>query len=302
MEQAKEKKIKILLFDLDNTLYASSAGILSEMDKRMYVWITEKVKMEGEDSLMPRLESMIPTEQSKAAMKGLSSMSERLAYVYWQKYGLSVNGLRKHHWNELTENETEKLTLEYLDYVHDVSKNLDKYMKKDVELKSLIKNIKSTNSESELQKWIFTNSYADHANRVLEYLEIKELFHGMVDYLIMRNDCKPLPSSYNLTLKMINQQFKKIPNNENHEHNKEDNNKVVVLPENCIFLDDSMSNLIAAKALGFYTVLIKEGIDNDSSKSLKPDQQQHVDFAFSNVVDCLKDSKFLTFFNLSIKS
>eukprot|EP01088_Endostelium_zonatum_P006780 TRINITY_DN18922_c0_g1_i1.p1 TRINITY_DN18922_c0_g1~~TRINITY_DN18922_c0_g1_i1.p1 ORF type:complete len:291 (-),score=64.74 TRINITY_DN18922_c0_g1_i1:25-897(-) len=283
-----EKNIKILLFDLDNTLYPSSSGMMNEMDARMYSWITEKVKMDEE--MIPEWEKQLVADENKLnSFRSLSKLSEKLGFVYWIKYGLSVNGLRLHHWNELSEEEREKLTLDYLDYVHDVSRNLPKYMKKDGELKTILQSLRVKNSE-ELQKWIFTNSYADHANRILEYLDIKELFHGMIDYLIMRNDCKPLPSSYNLTLKMINQQF-----NQNKHQNEDVANpseEVFVLPQNCIFFDDSLSNLRAAKALGFYTIWIGQ-----DEKKPKPDS---VDFAFLDIVSCLKNPEFLNFFNLTI--
>jgi len=302
--QSEKNNIKILLFDLDNTLYSSSSGIMEEMDKRMYEWITQKLKLT--DQMVPEWESLVTDESKLNSMRALTALSQKLGFAYWVKYGLSVNGMRHHHWNELSEEEKEKLTLDYLDYVHDVSRNLNKYIpQKDVELKKVLKDLRAKNSD-ELQKWIFTNSYADHANRVLEYLEIKELFHGMIDYLVMRNDCKPLPSSYNLTLKMINQQYNKIHDSQNNNNsNNQPNGKegsavnnsveqVFVLPQNCIFFDDSLSNLRAAKVLGFYTVWIGQ----DEKTVSKPEQ---VDFVFQDIVSCLKNQNFLSFFNLAIE-
>jgi len=281
-----EHNIKILLFDLDNTLYPSSSGIMNDMDSRMYKWITEKIQMN--DEMIPEWEKLVADEAKLNSFRSLSSLSEKLGFAYWIRYGLSVNGLRAHHWHELSEEEREKLTLDYLDYVHDASRNLTKYMKKDGELKSVLQSLRAKNSP-ELQKWIFTNSYADHANRVLEYLDIKELFHGMIDYLIMRNECKPLPSSYNLTLKLINQQY-----NQNKQQGETSNTseEAFVLPQNCIFFDDSLSNLRAAKDLGFYTILIGQ-----DEKKPKPDQ---VDFVFQDIVTCLKNTEFLNFFNLTV--
>lgn len=73
-----------LIFDLDNTLYNPSSGVLSEIDKRINIFMKE--------------------------ILGLDSV-DKLRVCYRENYGTTLLGLMKHH---------KVKPQEYLDFVHDI--------------------------------------------------------------------------------------------------------------------------------------------------------------------------------------
>ena len=87
-------KIKYWLFDLDNTLYASTTKVFDQVDKKMSKFISEKLS--------------VSIEEAKKIQKD-----------YFHEYNTTLNGMIKNH--EIDANE-------FLEFVHDV--NLD-FLKKD---------------------------------------------------------------------------------------------------------------------------------------------------------------------------
>ena len=83
-------------------------------------------------------------------------------------------------------------------------------------------------------RWVFTNSDAPHANRVMKALGIQDCFEGVLDILIMDPLCKPIEDAYTFALEYAG----------------------CTNPKACALLDDSIRNLAPAKAMGFFTVLI----------------------------------------------
>ena len=112
---------------------------------------------------------------------------------------------------------------EYLNFVHDIPV-LDQLVP-DPKLKEMLQILPH-------RKYIFTNSDKKHANRVLNHLNIQDQFAGIVGIMDIFPSCKPMKEAFEIALKIINH-----------------------LPEDCIFIDDSINNLNQAKQLGFYTIL-----------------------------------------------
>ena len=135
---------------------------------------------------------------------------------YWKTYGTTLEGLRVHHRVKPDH---------YLAYVHDIP--LAEYLDPDPELLSTL-------SDLPQQLWVFTNSDKDHANKVLQTLEIDDCFNGIVDLFALDFEVKPRPASYQIAMKMAG----------------EDN------PIRCMMFDDLLHNLLPAKQLGFTTVLV----------------------------------------------
>jgi pyrimidine 5'-nucleotidase len=140
----------------------------------------------------------------------------RLREYYYMNYGTTLRGLQIHYGIEAQE---------YLNYVHDLP--LHQYLQPDPELRAMLLSIPK-------RRWLFTNSDRLHAERVINVLGISDCFDGMVDVYAMEPHCKPKPEAYQLALELA----------------------MVSNPQNCALLDDSTRNLIPAKEMGFFTILV----------------------------------------------
>ena len=84
------------------------------------------------------------------------------------------------------------------------------------------------------RRWVFTNSDAAHANRVMDILNITDCFEDIIDIWTMAPLCKPMEAVYSFALDYIGG----------------------AAPNTCALIDDSTQNLTPAKKLGFLTVLV----------------------------------------------
>jgi putative hydrolase of the HAD superfamily len=80
--------ISVVLFDLDNTLYPASNGLMQHLDARIGVFFEETFRLSPEDSL-------------------------RLRRQYYHDFGTTLRGIQHHHGDVDTER--------YLQYVHDLA-------------------------------------------------------------------------------------------------------------------------------------------------------------------------------------
>lgn len=129
-------------------------------------------------------------------------------------------------------------TDDYLAFVHDLP--LHHYLAPDPQLRRML-------LEIPYRRWIFTNSDAAHAGRVMEILGISDCFEGIIDVWAMDPLCKPLEGAYTLALQTVG----------------------VTDPGACALLEDSIRNLTPAHQMGFFTVLIGEnGHHPDADRSL----------------------------------
>lgn len=135
---------------------------------------------------------------------------------YFETYGTTLRGLQLHHQVDADD---------YLAYVHDLP--LHEFIQPDPELRQMLTTLP-------LRRFIFTNADRDHAKRVLKILGIADCFEGIIDVRAIHFYCKPEPQAYQIALEIAQVQD----------------------PQKCVYLDDSLVNLVAARALGFYTVLV----------------------------------------------
>lgn len=138
---------------------------------------------------------------------------------YFESYGTTLRGLQKHH---------EVDAQEYLAYVHDLP--LEHYIGPDAALRDLLISLSQ-------QKWIFTNADAAHAKRVLTMLGVEDLFTGIVDVQAIQYACKPEAEAYRGAMALAGESD----------------------PKRCVMLDDSIRNLVPARSLGFFTILVGTG-------------------------------------------
>lgn len=115
--------------------------------------------------------------------------------------------------------------LDYLDFVHDLP--LNQYLAPDPRLRDILKDLPQ-------RRIIFTNADYKHAERVLEKLCISDCFEGIIDILKVRPYCKPQPEAFEIAMK---------------EAGETD-------PSRCVFIDDTLENLISAHELGFFTIRV----------------------------------------------
>lgn len=134
---------------------------------------------------------------------------------YYRRYGTSLTGLQKDYHVEADD---------YLAYVHDLP--LADYLQPSPALSGMLARLP-------LQKIIFTNADAPHAQRVLQQLGIARHFSRIIDIYTLDFVNKPQPEAYTRTLQLIGA--------EAHE---------------CLFADDARRNLLPAHELGMLTVLV----------------------------------------------
>jgi len=98
------KKIKYWLFDLDNTLYSGDTKVFEQVDKKMSLFISEKLN--------------VSIKEAKKIQKN-----------YFHEYNTTLNGMIKNH----------KINAEeFLEFVHDVDLN---FLKKDLDLHKGLANL-----------------------------------------------------------------------------------------------------------------------------------------------------------------
>ncbi len=148
---------------------------------------------------------------------------------YYRQYGTTLRGLQANF--EIDPHE-------FLAFVHDVP--LSDFLKPDPHLREVLARLPQP-------KWILTNSDTAHAGRVLNALDVTDLFEGILDITSMGFINKPELAVYQKALEIAG-----------NPH-----------PQNCAFVDDAPQNLVQARHLGMVTILV-------GSKSANPETDFHI--------------------------
>lgn len=114
---------------------------------------------------------------------------------------------------------------DFMDYVHDIP--LDQYLSKNPSLLSKLAALPQ-------RKIIFTNADSAHALRILTALGIQDFFAQIIDIRAIQPWCKPQKEAFIKALEIAE----------------------IRQPNQCVMIDDSLRNLIAAHALGVFTVQV----------------------------------------------
>lgn len=149
-----------ILFDLDNTLYSPDRELFSLIDRRINRYMNEVVGIPLTDV-------------------------DHLRRSYWQRYGVTMQGLMRHHGVNPEE---------YLNYVHDI--DVSSRLHPDPELRENLAAI-------QMRKAVFTNSSRDHSERVLNALGLNGLFEEIFDIHVANYLPKPSPEPYHAVLDRI---------------------------------------------------------------------------------------------------
>ena len=148
---------------------------------------------------------------------------------YYLQYGTTLRGLQKHHEIDVDD---------YLAYVHDLQ--LKDFLTPDPLQRSIIASLPTRNL-------IFTNADSAHADRVLNTLNLRDLFSSIVDVNTVAPYCKPMPESFEIAMKLAGESD----------------------PARCVMIDDLKRTTHAAKEAGMFSILFGEtAINGDASASL----------------------------------
>ena len=131
------KEMKYLLLDLDGVCYGSHNGYPLE---RVFGLVSKRMTL--------FIQEKLGLDEKKA---------KELQTNYFYKYNTSLNGLMLHH-NVIGD--------EFLKYVHDIDIS---FMKEDKIMRNELENL-------DMEKFIFTNGSAEHAQNILTRLGIYDLF------------------------------------------------------------------------------------------------------------------------------
>ena len=131
------KEMKYLLLDLDGVCYGSHNGYPLE---KVFGLVSKRMTL--------FIQEKLGLDEKKA---------KELQTNYFYKYNTSLNGLMLHH-NVIGD--------EFLKYVHDIDIS---FMEEDKIMRNELENL-------DMEKFIFTNGSADHAQNILTRLGIYDLF------------------------------------------------------------------------------------------------------------------------------
>lgn len=150
----------VLIFDLDNTLYPAEKQLFNLIDVRINRYMTEIVG--------------IP-----------ASEVDTLRREYWQLYGVTLQGLIRHHSVDPED---------YLHYVHDI--DVTSRLSPDLPLREVLESLPQ-------RKAVFTNGSICHADRVLSALGIEDMFERIYDIRVAGYQPKPFPEPYHAVLEEL---------------------------------------------------------------------------------------------------
>ncbi|KAL4076075.1 pyrimidine 5-nucleotidase [Scleroderma citrinum] len=181
----------VIWFDIDNTLYSAGTRISQVMGKRIHAYFVSMGLHEEEAS--------------------------ELHLKYYKEYGLALRGLTRHH----------KIDPLDFDEKCDGTLPLEDLIRPDPKLRSLFEDLDRT----KVRVWALTNAYKNHANRVLNILNIRDQIEGLVycDYEQPNFTCKPEADYYHDAMRQAG----------------------ISDTSKCLFVDDSKQNVISAKRLGW---------------------------------------------------
>jgi len=182
--------IRYALFDVDDTLYPRSAGVLPAIEGRIERYLVERL-------------GLAPVEAAS------------LRDAYAARHGTTLAGLLAHRQTDAEE---------YLAYVHDV--HVEQLLQPDAELDRALQALP-------WEPVIFTNSDRRHAERVVAALGVRGRFTRIFDITATGYRHKPNPAVYEHVLAALG-----VPGSA------------------CLFADDSLRNLRAAKAWHMTTVWV----------------------------------------------
>ena len=182
------------------------------------------------------------TEKIEAWCTEKAGLPPGKAYELYKEYGTALRGLLAEGYIQ----DTEEAIDTFLEEVHDLP--IHELLKPDPKLRELLLKI-----DPSVKKYIFTASVSHHAERCLKALGIEDLFE---DVIIDVKQCK------------LNTKHSEISFNEAMKIAGVEN------PEECVFLDDSLTNIKAARDIGWRSILVGR-VGRDCGKPISSDHAEN---------------------------
>jgi len=152
------------------------------------------------------------------------------AYELYKQYGTALRGLLAEGYLE----DTEEAIDGFLRDVHDIG--VDRLLRRDGELREMLLAMDPT-----VPKYIFTASVADHARNCLRALGIDDLFVDVIDCKMCDFESKHAEHSFRVAMEVAG--VGGSLGGSDH-------------PERCLFFDDNLTNIRAARRVGWRSVLV----------------------------------------------
>jgi pyrimidine 5'-nucleotidase len=163
------------------------------------------------------------------------------AYELYKHYGTALRGLLAEGYVENNQHAVDA----FLEEVHDLP--IHQFLKPDNELREILLKM-----DPAIPKYIFTASVSHHAERCIKALGIDDLFEDVViDVKQCNLETKHSRHSFDAAMKIAG----------------------VDDPEACIFLDDSLKNIEAARKIGWRGVLVGR-VGRDCGKPISSDHAE----------------------------
>ena len=179
------------IFDLDNTLHDARAHVFPHIDRSMTAYL-------------------------QAALDLDEAAAGDLRRHYWQRYGVTLLGLMRHHGTDPEH---------FLRETHRVP-DLARMIRKEPGLRSALKRLRG-------RRVVFSNAPVTYVRLVLKALKVADLFDDV--FSIEHTRFRPKPDAYGF-LRLIR--------------------KNRLSPGRCIMVEDTLVNLRTAKKLGMRTVWV----------------------------------------------
>jgi putative hydrolase of the HAD superfamily len=223
------KKMKYLLLDLDGVCYGKHNNYSLE---RVFGQVSKRMTMFISDRLK------INTEEAK-----------KLQTNYFYKYNTSLNGLMIHH-NIPPE--------EFLEFVHTIDLS---FMKEDKVMRNELEKL-------DMEKFIFTNGSAEHAENILTHLGVYDLFGR--DKVFDIKDAKYVPKPEAKTFDLMVKKFG-------------------IEPKKTIYVEDIAKNLSIGYERGCTTVWLI----NDEHFGKMDSNKNYISHKIENLSLFLKEIRLL---------
>lgn len=215
---------------------------LSVSDKKNWVFDLDNTIYPAENDIFVEMNDKICSyimDLLKIDNEGLFKFKKK----YFKDYGTTLDVLIKNYNVD---------PIDFLNRVHDLDYSVIKYNK---DLKNILQ--KAPN-----EKYIHTNGIKSHCDKVLDKLEISNLFNDCFDIIEANFIAKPQQKNYDIMQNRFNIDFK-----------------------NTVFFEDMAKNLVVPKKMGMTTVWIY----TEQTKHQYDEYKDYIDYAIDDLV------KFLSF-------
>jgi pyrimidine 5'-nucleotidase len=194
------------------TIFFDVDDTLYSADSGLWLQIRDRIGLYMNERLK------IPVEQVPTLRRSL-----------FEQYGTTLRGLQANYTFDVAD---------FLAFVHDVP--LADFIQPNPALRPALEAVPA-------RKFVFTNADVNHAKRVLKVLQIEDCFDGIVDVVAIDPYCKPMPESFAIALKTVEETD----------------------PHRCAMIDDLPRTTRAAREQGLYAILFgQQGPHPDADATL----------------------------------